>query len=240
MSHPHIETRGSVHWYRRRIPHDLISAYGGQREIRHSLKTSDKKAAIRLARLKSVELDGEFERKRSELAASQTPTELTDEQIRRLCALWQRAVLVSDDENRMAGFFEPDYDGLSAGLAEVEPALRQALARGQLDVIAPALHDYLVGWHVRVDERAPAYRQLQYQFLQTVIQTVEVQRRRLDGEVVQIDVVAPLEATSRTARCGPACRVVWEGTGQDCLAAPIPIYAPDGVGRIQVTITHQR
>ena len=30
-------------------------------------------------------------------------------------------------------------------------------------------------------------------------------------------------STPRTARCGPACRVVWEGTARQ-LAAPIPIH----------------
>lgn len=193
MSNPHLETRGSVHWYRRRIPHDLISAYGGQREIRFSLKTSNKNAAIQLSRLKSVELDGEFERKRKERDPLQTPTELTDEQIRRVCALWQRSVLETDDQNRMGGFFETDYDDLSGHLADVEPALRQALARGQLDLITPALHNFLFAWRIRVDEKAPEYRQLQYQFLQAVIQTVEIQRRRLNGEVVQTDLVVPLE-----------------------------------------------
>ena len=197
MSHPHLETRGGVHWYRRRIPHDLIPAYGGKREFRRSLKTSDRKEAIRLARLQSVELDGEFERKRKERGPLQTPTELTDENIRRLCTLWQHAILEKDDENRMAGFFDPDYDGLGAHLAEVEPELRQILARGQLEVFAPALQTFLVAWHIRVDEKAPQYRQLLYQFLQTVIQTVEVQRRRLNGEVVQTGVVAPLEAIYR-------------------------------------------
>lgn len=197
MSNPHLETRGGVHWYRRRIPHDLISAYGGKREFRRSLKTSDRKEAIRLARLQSVELDGEFERKRKERGPLQTPTELTDENIRRLCTLWQHAILEKDDENRMAGFFYPDYDDLGAHLAEVEPALRQILARGQLELFAPALRDFLVAWHIRVDEKAPQYRQLLYQFLQTVIQTVEVQRRRLNGEVVQTCEVAPLEAIYR-------------------------------------------
>ncbi len=33
-----------------------------------------------------------------------------------------------------------------------------------------------------------------------------------------------MTSTTRTARCGPACRVVWEGNGQVYLTAPIPIY----------------
>ena len=33
----------------------------------------------------------------------------------------------------------------------------------------------------------------------------------------------PLTSTTSTARCGPACRVVWEGSAS-LLAAPIPIF----------------
>ena len=60
MSHPHIETRGKVLWYCRKIPVDLLPAYSGSKEIRHRLKTKDPKTAVRLARLRSVELDTEI------------------------------------------------------------------------------------------------------------------------------------------------------------------------------------
>ena len=35
-----------------------------------------------------------------------------------------------------------------------------------------------------------------------------------------------MTSTTRTARCGPACRVVWEGNGQDFWPSPIPISKP--------------
>ena len=35
-----------------------------------------------------------------------------------------------------------------------------------------------------------------------------------------------MTSTSRTARCGPACRVVWEGSARN-MAAPIPIKPDD-------------
>jgi hypothetical protein len=229
MSHPHLELRGRVHWYRRRIPLDLVSAYGNSREIRHSLKTSDRKEAVRLARLRSVELDNEFERKRRERAAVEAPqpvwenVDLTGEQIRRLCLLWQRSVLETDDANRIGGFIETDFDDLGAHLTEVQPALRQALARGQLEVIAPALHSYLFLCRVRVDETSPAYRQLQHQFLQTIIQTIEAQQRRLNGEVMQTEALVPAsevfqpkfaQASEDTFGCAELYEL-WEKAGDD-------------------------
>jgi hypothetical protein len=39
MNHPHLELRGKVFAYRRKIPLDLLAAYPGRVEIRHSLKT---------------------------------------------------------------------------------------------------------------------------------------------------------------------------------------------------------
>jgi hypothetical protein len=56
-------------------------------------------------------------------------TDLTDEQIRRLCLLWQRSALETDDQNRFGGLVETDYDDLRDHLSDVELALRQALAR---------------------------------------------------------------------------------------------------------------
>ena len=80
MNHPHVETRGTVLCYRSKIPADLLPINGGSREIRHSLKTRHQKAAVRLARLRSVEFDTEFEIRRRELAAvsalAATPTEI--------------------------------------------------------------------------------------------------------------------------------------------------------------------
>jgi hypothetical protein len=96
--------------YRRKIPLDLLAAYSGRVKIRHSLRTRDKAEAIRLARLRSVELDDEFQnqrRKRAQLHPQPLPAvamDLNDENIRRLCLLWTRTALETDDTNRFSGF----------------------------------------------------------------------------------------------------------------------------------------
>ena len=50
------------------------------------------------------------------------------------------------------------------------------------------------------------------------------QLRRVDSQRAQAACESTRAATSTipTARCGPACRVVWEGSGQQW-SAPIPI-----------------
>lgn len=199
MTHPHLEMRGNVFWFRRKIPLELLPAYGGKKEIRHSLHTRDRNEAKRFARLRSVVLDGEFEHKRRDLqpAPFSIPdfqeVDLSDEEIRRICLLWQRLVLEADDYNRVEGFKFIDYEEVSENVTDNEPALRQALARGQFDVIEHSLNSFLHLCCIRVDKNSQNYRRLQYQFLQTLIETGEFQKKRQNGEVLRTDAVVSSE-----------------------------------------------
>ena len=51
---------------------------------------------------------------------------------------------------------------------------------------------------------------------QLVAQQCQAPEQRADHRLVRSDGTAPtlMTSNSRTARCGPACRVVWEGFGQ--------------------------
>lgn len=198
MSLPHLEQRGTVFGYRRKIPLDLVAAYGGRREIRHSLRTRHRAEAERLARLRAVELDQEFARKRRELDRAEakpralTPLELTDENIRRLCVLWTHSVLDTDDQNRASSFSLVSYEDVSDSLGASLPGLREAFARGNLDVVEPALQTFLHMAGVAVDVQSPEYGRLRYAFLQCLIETAEFQQRRHKGEVVRTNSVAPV------------------------------------------------
>ena len=67
-----IYQRGSVWWFRRRIPQDLVKAkaYGKAQDVRKSLKTSSHQEAESLAHLFALELQEEWEQKRRELNLS--------------------------------------------------------------------------------------------------------------------------------------------------------------------------
>lgn len=207
MSHPHLELRGTVFGYRRKIPLDLVAAYGGRREIRHSLRTRQRSEAERLTRLRAVELDQEFARKRRELERAGarpralTPLELTDENIRRLCVLWMHSVLDTDDQNRSSGFSLASYEEVSDSLGAALPGLREAFARGNLGGVEPALQTFLHMAGVAVDAQSPEYGRLRYAFLQCLIKTAEFQTRRQHGEVVRTSSVAP-EAEAYTPQSG--------------------------------------
>ncbi|RYG89114.1 MAG: hypothetical protein EON58_19495, partial [Alphaproteobacteria bacterium] len=57
--------RGGAYSLRRRIPHDLLEAYGGRKEVVKALGTSDRQEAKRLHAIAWVALDQEFEARRS-------------------------------------------------------------------------------------------------------------------------------------------------------------------------------
>jgi hypothetical protein len=56
----HLSKRGSVYYFHRKIPLDLIAHYDGKKEIMWSLRTSDKREAEKDARAEGVRLDREF------------------------------------------------------------------------------------------------------------------------------------------------------------------------------------
>lgn len=59
--------RGGAYSLRRRIPTDLLEAYGGRKEVVKALGTSDRQEAKRLHAIAWVALDQEFEARRSKL-----------------------------------------------------------------------------------------------------------------------------------------------------------------------------
>lgn len=121
---PRLSRRANsaTYYFRAKIPADLAKHYAPKREITFSLRTRDKAEAIRKVRLESARLEAEFTTMRqryrldSEIAVkfSDTPSRplarMTDEQIQRICGLWTRSVLMTDDANREAGEIDDSFD----------------------------------------------------------------------------------------------------------------------------------
>ena len=115
--------------------------------------------------------------------------DLNDENIRRLCLLWTRTVLETDDTNRFSGFELTDYSELSDTFAETGKGLKELLGRGKFDAILSALTGFLHVMGIKVDSESPEFHELQFEFLQTLVETIELQQRRLQGEVIRVDAV---------------------------------------------------
>ena len=86
-----IQKRGTVYYFRRRIPQDLIEKHAGKREIIRSLGTKDRAEAQRLARKVSAELDDEWQAMRtapsatSNRATASCPVEVASDADRAVC-----------------------------------------------------------------------------------------------------------------------------------------------------------
>ena len=104
---PGLVRRGNSYSYRRRVPSELVTAYG-RREVKISLKTRDYDEAAKLARVKSVELDADFDAIREEahsqqpatLAVTTTPVALSSSGIQRLSDAHYRTFVENEAPKR--------------------------------------------------------------------------------------------------------------------------------------------
>lgn len=107
-------------------------------------------------------------------------TEVTPELVEQLRGFWL-AGLEHDLTERAQGLDDDEYDELGQNIAEMQSALGRALARGQLEVVLPSLHQIL---HLRgyvLALRPNEERQLAYDFLDALMEGYEVLKKRHDG-----------------------------------------------------------
>lgn len=102
-NHPRLHRRGSTYYFRAKIPADLINAYGC-REIKFSLKTTDKKIAALRVHIESEKLNREFAQKREKLGlnlfAKAHVVPLSDDIIGYLCQRAETTFLDGDNVHR--------------------------------------------------------------------------------------------------------------------------------------------
>lgn len=77
MSH-NIQKRGSIYYFRRRIPLELVEQYHGKREVLRSLGTKDRAEAERLARKIASDLDDEWQALRQQASGQRYWPDDTD------------------------------------------------------------------------------------------------------------------------------------------------------------------
>ena len=84
MKRSNLQKRGSMFWFRCRVPQDLLTHYG-KAEILRSLRTRDYADAQRLVVREAEQQQQEFDR----IRAGRSVTELSDEQV---TALWASSI----------------------------------------------------------------------------------------------------------------------------------------------------
>lgn len=180
----HLLKRNSTYYYRRRIPLDLLDYYSPKTEFVFSLKTKDLKEAERRARVESVKLDQEFEKARFNITAPPIDS-ISKEDIQRLSDAWIAHILEEDEEARIEGLSESEYQNLSESLDIVELGSKVDFARGQHHIIDFEMLDFCESHGFKIVKDSNAYNQLAYAFLRATIEANEKLKLRHQGEIVE-------------------------------------------------------
>ncbi|WP_029148724.1 site-specific integrase [Methylophilus sp. 5] len=208
----HMINRKGVFYFRRRVPEDLLPHYAPQTEFKFSLKTRDYAEADRLQRIESVKLDEEFARIRKGQTAPELHT-ISQDVIKSLSDLWIAHVLEEDEEWRMDGLSESEYDKLSESLEIVETGGKAALARGNTSLIEFEMEDFCESQGFKIAKGSEAHRQLCYAFLRASVQANQQQTLRHQGEVIDTPVAPkvapPAQPVPHEAETFEALRDYW-------------------------------
>jgi len=204
-----LAKRGSTYYFRAKIPADLIAHYG-KKEIKVSLKTTDKREAVRLCNLKSVEWDEELERTRWQRAmamgkhAPQKLTHFDEDTIAKIANFWVNQALEADVELRLEGLDEFELEEMATTLSKNGGLLSDALSKGDIKLIEPVMHDVLHLLGIEAEDRDEAsYRRLAYRFMEAAAKANDLLQRRNRGEVIETEKEAPNERNFKpTATAG--------------------------------------
>jgi integrase len=194
----HAFKRGSVYYFRMKIPVDLLPHYSPKTEIRFSLKTSDKKEARRLAHQESAHWDQEFEqaRKSRGLAMGEKPLEvirhLDQVRIRAFCKRWEYMALIGVHQALADGTVR-DYRELFEVNLDALHELKKNLAEGRTEIVKPILESYLYDIGVDLQCDQPSRDLLAFEFLKTLIKEYEYRRKLEQGDIPEFDAAATLE-----------------------------------------------
>ena len=191
MSYSHLLKRGSVYYFRAKVPVDLLDHYAPKTEVKFSLKTRDRRDAVRLVNIESVRLDEEFHRIR-QLRHAAPVTEFSEQETRSIANAWLSELLDLDELHRksgMAGEFAEMYE---EGLALMDAEGREALASGNTTLIDRPLQHFLERNGYKVEPNSHAFRDLAYEFLKAAMKANELLLARHRGEVVDTPASPPL------------------------------------------------
>lgn len=184
----HLVRRGTVYYFRARVPAALQHAYGGKTAVVVSLHTKDRAEAKVRVLERSAELQREYQRA---LAASPLPLSpgkrlyLSEQDIDRICAGHREQILRGDHRDRIRGVSE-DSAEVSGDLYESWlSTIKAALARGKTAIIEDALSDALRALGVDVARGSDSYTLLAYRFLAAEVTAYEDVMRRQRGEYVE-------------------------------------------------------
>lgn len=181
-SHTRLVRRGSVYYFRCKVPVDLQEHYG-KKEICRSLLTKDHREALQKVRLESLKQDQEFAEARRKLSP-ETLDSLSQTELDRLAAIKLHQILKDDEQERMRGLTEADLEMREHGLDEIESQTRDALATGYLGGMTQDVALLLEEQGIKLHKDSEAYRKLSYALLKSWGRAIDLIKLRDRGETV--------------------------------------------------------
>jgi integrase len=188
--------RGAVWYFRRRIPKDLLQHYAGAREHFISLRTADRVKAALAARLRAVELDNEYAKLRAHAARAT----LSDEDIRRLSALYTAQMLAADEAARQQGLNGKALEKLAAQLDEnAEDSGYVIRGKGPNYFFEARLDEFLARNKIDLEPDSDSYRKLYYEIAKADLRAIKLAKVRHEGEPVDTPEAPDVRHLSRPA-----------------------------------------
>jgi hypothetical protein len=206
--HTRLDRRNATYYHRASVPTDIADTYGKVEET-FSLRTKDYTEALRLVKIKAVEVDARFEAHRKELRKASEPyvEELTEEQLKLFGDMYYAYLLEEDDESRLLGFdefddtdegrfwtsdhpetprqtFEEHTDDIDSNLINA----KHALARGTVDVFTKSEAEEVLSWDgldIKLAKDSPSWRLLYRELNRSVKRASEVLLARNEGDIIE-------------------------------------------------------
>ena len=201
--HTRLYRRGATYYHRAAIPVDIADTYPKSEET-FSLRTKDYSEALRLVKVKAVEVDERFEEHRRWLAVQSGPVtaESTPEQIQTVADAYYAYILDEDEQVRLDGFHElagewaektlPEtprqtFEEHKDDWSEFASGVKSDYARGRKDDFFQGEAEEVLTWdgiEIRLDPSSDSWRPLVRALQEAVIRASKAVSERDEGDVV--------------------------------------------------------
>lgn len=187
---PRLMRRGNVYWHRCSIPRDIRDTYPKTEET-FSLDTRDYQEALRRVRKAAAEVDERFERHRRQLAERASPPldDLTPEQLKRIEDAYYTHLLDEDDDVRLEGMSDDEFDGRVELIADLDGVNRYELARGvQSEFATSEAREVLTWMPFSLAPSSESWPRVVQSILRASIKAADARRQRDNGDIVETPV----------------------------------------------------
>lgn len=176
--------RGSVYWFRKKVPVDLLDHYTEARtgDFRFSLRTRDRAAAKALAATKAADYERVFAEVRAR--RSNPVSSLNDDQLRLLTLAWTSHLLEEDEAERIEGMNARDLAKRAFTAELLQGAFTDALQTYDTSLLDDEALDFAASYGFHLEAGSRDARLLSVAFLKASQRANGAVSKRNAGEAV--------------------------------------------------------